>query len=493
MSVNGPDLGILGISSGLDTQSLIDKIMAFESQPLVLLNSQISDIRSKENAWNPLRGLFQTLQDAAAKLTQDEGWKPQKASVSDDSLLSATASAGATPGVYTIQADDAYLTAFGVTSPMAQAEQDVSTATSITDPNAALGYTGTFSLNGGDGITLNGSEGLNQIAALINDQSDETHVTASVVSVYDATTDTTHIALQLRSTLTGKDNGITYADSTTSAGGSSLFEGLGILQDAGDSAAQAAAMVQAPQDAHFVVNGVAMVSDSNTISDAIPGVTITLKNLAVGSQATVTLTPDVDGVVRNVRSFVDAFNKLVDTVADDTKYDPATKTGGPLLGNVDLLLLGGRLSNDVQTVVGGAGTFAMLAQVGITQEKDGTLTFDEDAFRAAWNEDPASVQALFRAEGTGVAQLVKDETARWLDDGGILDTQSDAWDDRVKQLQKDVERMSDFLQQRQDMLTREFQAMEDAINRMQGQASSLTALIAQIAANQAAISASRNS
>lgn len=482
MSASGPDLGIPGIASGLDTQSLINKIMAFESQPLALLNSQIAAIHSQEAAWDPLRALFQSLQDAAVKLTTDSGWNPQKASVSDATVLDASVTGNATPGTYTIQADQAYLTTFGLTDPMARAEQDVSTTTSITDPNAKLGYTGTFTLNGGTAVTLDGSEGLNQIAAKINDTTAKTHVTASVMQVYDSATNTTHQALQLQSTRTGKANAIVYGDSTTSGAGTSLFVGLGILATSGSTAAQASAVKQVAQDAHIVVNGVAMVADSNVVTTAIPGVTLTLKNLQQTSQVSVTLTPDQDAVVANVQKFVDAFNKLISTVKDDTKYDLDTKQGGPLLGNLDILLGEGRLSSDVQTVVSGAGTFQTLAQVGITQKQDGTLKFDQTAFRDAWNKDSASVQSLFQLSGSGVAQLVNTETHRWLDAKGILDTSKSSWDARVKDLQDQIKTMSDFLQKREDMLRQQFLAMEDAMNKMKGQAQSLTALIASLSA-----------
>lgn len=473
MSSLGPQLGISGIATGIDTSSLIDKIIAFESQPLNLLNSQINALKQQENAWNPLRGLFQALHDAADALTGDTAWDPQQVAVSDTTVLDATAGDGATAGTYTIQADQAYLAQQGITDPMARAEQDVSTTASITDPNAALGYTGTFTLNGTT-FTLDGSEGLNQIAAIINDQTATTHVKASVLQVYDSTTGTTHMALQLLSTKTGAANAITYGDQTSSTtGGVSLFVDLGILASTTDTSAQASAVKQRAQDAHFVINGVAMVSDSNTITGAIPGVTITLKNLKQNDQVTLTLTPDESAVERNVQKFVDAFNNLVKTIRDDTKYDPQTKQGGPLLGNMDLLLGQNRLSDDVQAWVSAAGTFQTLAQIGITQSVDGTLQFDTAKFRDAWNQDPASVKALFGAAGTGVAARIADDTDAWLKTGGILDAATKSWDDRIKALQDRADSMREFLQRREQMLRDQFNRMEEAISRLQSQAQSL--------------------
>ncbi|MBX6350279.1 MAG: flagellar filament capping protein FliD [Clostridia bacterium] len=488
MATTGPDLGILGIASGLDTQSLIDKIMAFESRPLSLLQGQIAQLKSQQNAWNPLRGLFQSLQDAVLALTEDAGWQPQAASVSDATVLAAAATPDAVPGVYTVQADQAYLAQTGRTDPMARAEIDTSTVTTISDPNAPLGYTGSFSLNGGPAVTLDGTEGLAEIAAKIDDVSAATGVRASVVAVYDQASNQTHEALVLQSLKTGEANGIRYADATTSAGGASLFVGLGILASPTDDRAQAQAVVQAAQDAHFVVNGIPMVSDSNVVSGAIPGVTLTFKNLTATSQVTVSLATDVDQVVKNVKAFVDAFSKLVTTFSQDTSYDPATKTAGPLLGNLDVLLAKSRLGADVQSVVVGAGTYQTLAQVGITQQRDGTLAFDEAAFRAAFESDPASVAALFRGEG-GVAQAILAETHRWLDAGGILDSADDSWDARIQDLTEQADRLNDFLAQREALLKTQFQALETAISRMQNQAATLSSLFAQLAANQRAISA----
>ncbi|MBE3591168.1 MAG: flagellar filament capping protein FliD [Firmicutes bacterium] len=474
MSSTGPQLGISGVATGIDASSLIAKIMAFESQPLNLLNNQISALKQQENAWNPLRGLFQALHDAAAALAGDDAWNPQQVSVSDTSVLEASAGAGATPGTYTVQPDAAYLAAQGSSDPMARAEQDVSTTTSITDADAPLGYSGTFTLNGVS-FTLNGSESLNQIAALINDQTAAAHVRASVLQVYDAATGGTHLALQLLSTKTGAQNGIVYGDATTSSsGGVSLFVDLGILASTADTSAQAAAVKQRAQDAHFVVNGVPMVSDSNTITGAIPGVTITLKNLKQNDQVTLTLTSDESAVEQNVQKFVDAFNNLVRTLRDDTKYDPQSKQGGPLLGNTDILLGQGRLGSDVQAWVSGAGTFQTLAQIGITQSTDGTLAFDTAKFRDAWNRDPASVKAVFTAAGSGVAQRVATDTDAWLKAGGILDAALKSWDARIKALQDRAQAMQEFLQRREQALRDQFNRMEEAISRLQGQAQSLS-------------------
>ena len=189
--------------------------------------------------------------------------------------------------------------------------------------------------------------------------------------------------LDLSSTSTGTDANVGI--SPTAFSGSSL----GVLT-----------VAQAAQDAEVSLGGAGgpvVTSSTNQVAGLLPGLTADLVSV-LATPVTLTVSPDASAMASQVSSLVDAANKVLSDISAQSQYDSSTKTGGPLLGSS----LAEQLTQQVLSVFSTAGGTSGLGNaqaVGITEDK-GKLQFDQQAFEAAYNANPAGVEALFTQGGT---------------------------------------------------------------------------------------------
>jgi flagellar hook-associated protein 2 len=144
---------------------------------------------------------------------------------------------------------------------------------------------------------------------------------------------------------------------------------------------------------------------SNTITDLVPGASITLKKVTA-DEVTVTSSRDVDGGVKAVKDYVDALNSAIKTLADLSSYDAAAKKGGVLQGDATARQLLGSLRAAATGAAGVAGnTFTSAFQVGMSVDRDGKVTLDETKLRAALEQDFDAVGRLFGRTATATDPL----------------------------------------------------------------------------------------
>lgn len=208
---------------------------------------------------------------------------------------------------------------------------------------------------------------------------------AGVIASYDPLTD--------RVTLTNKTTGslaMTLSDS------GNLAAALGL--DANNQ--------QLGQNAVYSLDGGATwhYSTSNTISEAIPGVSLTLTR-TTSSPYQFTVEPDTAGAIAAVRKFVDQFNSVLSFIADKTSYDATTKTAGTLMGDSAVRAIESTLRRLVTSpAINAGGRYRTLADVGISFGAVGSavgttnqLQLDESKLQAALRENPDAVFELFGA------------------------------------------------------------------------------------------------
>ena len=154
-----------------------------------------------------------------------------------------------------------------------------------------------------------------------------------------------------------------------------------------------------------------ITSGKNELTNVVPGVTIDLHGIGSGP-VTLNVTRDPDGVVDQVKKFVDGFNGVVSKIDDLTKYDTDTQTAGLLLGDGTITDVQSQLYVALQASVKGAGQYRLLADVGVTLGDGAKLEFDESKFRTAFATDPEAVKNLFTqvagttlSDATPLAQL----------------------------------------------------------------------------------------
>lgn len=370
MAISSP-----GIGSNLDVNTIITQLMALEQRPLTQLSLKEASFQAKLSAFGSLKGAISAFQTSLSGLRSQSKFEVLTAKPADAAIFSATAASSATRGSYNV-----------TVSTLARAQ--VLNATGVASATAASS-TGTVSLQIGDGsprtITVNSTnntlEGLRDAinaagagvsAAIINDGSSAPY------------------RLSLTATASGLDNTITL-NHTLSAG---------TLKDALDGITES----QSAQDATLTVNGIAITGSTNTIEEAIPGVTLRL--LKEGT-TTLAVASDTASIQTAVQSFVKGYNDLNKTIAGLTAYDPETRQGGTLVGDSSTLSVQTQMRAALSSAINGlTGTRTTLSQIGLTLQLDGTMALDSAKLSAALNAAPGEVGSLFAAKGSSDSDLL---------------------------------------------------------------------------------------
>jgi flagellar hook-associated protein 2 len=376
---------VSGLVSGLDTASIINQLMQLEAQPQAQLKSRVTTQTNQKNALQTLNAKLAGIATKAADLAKGAAWSPAKTSSTNDKVtLTADDGAAATSLSLTVQA-------------VATAERNVytttGTAAAAATETAATSFTITFD-GGSEAYTFDTGDGsLADIAEALNDP--DSGVKASLVKTGTTTVDGKQVPtyqLHVVSAETGKDSGFSIARTDDATTG--LLGGV--------------ASTTAGQDAEITVNGQSLTSSSNTITDLVPGVDVTIDptlDVTKDAAATVSVSRDPGALADKISSLVDSVNAALADIDSLTDYEPDTKAAGLLTGNSLMRQIRNQLLESVSNGFAGES----LASVGLQTDRDGTLVFDEAAFTEAYDADPVGTAHKFAGtvhwEGTGSAEL----------------------------------------------------------------------------------------
>jgi len=405
-----------GTTAGFDVPTIVDEVLASQSQEEAQWENQETTFNNQATALQQLSTQLQTLLTDANDLTDPLGsLAAMTTSVSDPSVVSATAGSGAATGSHTIS-----VTALATTSSYYSNELATSSTT--------LG-TGSFSLEVGSGpattITVDSTDDtLTGLAAAINSQN--LGVTANVV------TDAGGARLTLVSNTSGAAGDITISGNTT-----------GLNFNLGSNGA----------DASLTVDGVPIDSSSNTVTSAIPGVTLNL--LAVtSSPVTLQISPDTSQAATAINNFVSDYNTVISSINSQFSYNTTTETAGALLGDPSVELVQSTLLSDVAASITGNGAVSSLASLGITMNNDGTLTVDSSQLTNALAGNFPAVQTFFQTATTGFAQkLSSDLTNLTQPTNGAIAVDLNGINSSVSSLQSEISDFQANLATQQQTLT----------------------------------------
>lgn len=246
-------------------------------------------------------------------------------------------------------------------------------------------------------------------------------------------------------------------------------------------------------------------NSSNTLDNVISGVSIDLVSVN-SSPVTVSVTEDTAGIEKKVQDFIDAYNRIVATVARSTRFDSETGERGALLGDGLVLGLRSGLFRSTQAANRGfTGAFSRLGEVGVRVGSDGNLELNKERFREAMIENPQAVEALFTrrvidTSGGSDADLpggvtVRDPNAResyselgvigqieefartYIDSiDGVLTARTQSLDTQIRNQRTRIDRLQDGLDRQRLVLEQRFTAMERALAQLQGQQSALSSI-----------------
>ncbi|QOR39206.1 flagellar filament capping protein FliD [Billgrantia diversa] len=427
----------LGIGSGLDLNGLLDQLRSAERQKLQPIAQQKAQQEAKISAFGRLKAGVDKLQGAAQALNDSTLYQKLSASVQGDGM-SASASDAASPGRY-----DVAVTSIATAGTLATTRVD-SLETSLTDAGSTL------DLAFGDGTThtvaLEAGSTLEGMRDAIN-ADEAAGVDASIIN------DGTGYRLVLSSRETGADAGITGM----------TFTGL----SAGVTLGEDAATARTGKDASLTINGIAITSATNTVEEAIQGVTLSLTPEAEGNTLSLTVSRDDGSVKDAVNKWVSAYNELQSTIGRMIKPGVDGTSSGELIGDRTVRTLESRMVQDLTSSVPG-GDFSLLSDLGVSLNKEGKLEVDEAALDAAITDSPAAVSAFFAgdSEEAGMAGQFSGTLKQILDDNGMLGNAIEGAESRVESLNERFTRMEASVERTIERYRQQFSQLDTMIAQM---------------------------
>lgn len=224
--------------------------------------------------------------------------------------------------------------------------------------------------------------------------------------------------------------------------------------------------------------GVVLTSSSNTIVNAIDGLSIHLHEVSA-SPVTVSVSRDAGSARDAVLGFVEAYNQVADLLRSVDSYDVETGTRGVLLGDPTVARVSRAMSSmvlkrlDDSEVIEG---FQGLWEIGIGVGSGGRLEIDEERLAEVLASDPDAVEALFnRNEGTqrGYAVRFDELLGSFTDENGAIGIADERFKDQIELASSRIGRIDLRLEARRMVLVERFAAMERALATLQSQNAAL--------------------
>jgi flagellar hook-associated protein 2 len=434
-----------GLASGIDIKGIVSQLVALDRAPLQPLQRTASSLKSELSVYGSLKSMVSTLGDAAAKLSTSSGWSGVKASSSNATAVGATAAAGASATSLSIEVKQ-----------LARAQ---SAASGAIPTGSGVGG-GTLSIQVGSGAPVDlvieaGSDTLTDVARQINEA--KAGVSATVLR------DASGERLLMRSTETGTTNSFTVGVSGASPGG---LDRLAF----GPSVTGGATQTQAAQDAMATINNVTITSSSNTLSDTVEGITLTLSQVTTAA-VEIEVKADQDAMRKNVQSFVDEYNALNNLLTESTKYNAESKTAGSLQGDSTARGLQNALRTMMRSVTA-SSPFSRLLDVGIEAQQGGKLEIKADKLDAALgNMD--GLRSLFITTSTdptaqGFGLKIKAFADGLLSATGSLSAKTESLQGAIKRNTTEQEKVIDRASRAETRYLAQYNAMDAAVGRLSG-------------------------
>ncbi len=467
-------IGVSGLMSGLDTDSIVSQLMDIEKRPVMLLQQKEAAYQAKITALGVVKSSMSDLKSSVDALKNPDDFISYSASSSDTDILTVSANDDIQEGNYNI-----------IVNSLAS-EQHVRSA-AFTASDAEVG-TGTLTIQLGnneavDVVIDSDHNTLEGIAQAINEA--DANVTAGVI--YDGT----NYYLTMQGLETGADNTITMTMqdddgvNNDNAGLSSLYT---------DPTTQSLTETQAAANAVLTLNGIENIQrPTNTIDDLIDGISITLKDADATKTVSITSSKNYSGLTSKLNNFIKNYNALIDTLAEQTAYNGDQAQNGTLLGDSTVGRIAQSLSSMIYEEVDGVDSSVnSLSNLGIEIEDNGHLSLNEDKLNTAMEEHPDDVITFFTADDTdneGIAVRMYNFLDDYLEsDTGILSAKEKGLQDSIDNMNDHIDQMNIRFAKREDNLRKQFNHLElllaqyqDTAARLDQQLTSISNINAYIA------------
>lgn len=352
-------------------------------------------------------------------------------------------------------------------------ENRVTISTQLSDvtlqaPDKTFAYTvddTTVTLSVAADTTLSG------LAALINDDTNNPGVTATVIDDGDSTNP---YRMVLQSDIAGEDNRISFLEE----------DQLPDMIMAEQQGADAESL-----NARFSINGIAYQRQTNTITDVMSGVSLTL---AGAGSATATVSSNDTELAEKITNFVTAYNDAVAEIENNVAWDEETEKFG-ILARTTLRDMTYDLHNLMTSTIeaDGTGKVESMFDLGMEYTRGGialddsgdeielpTITIDSETLAGAIADNAAAVQSFFLGDDTneitGFADLVNDRLRNLTAGNGQIEAEKNGAQERISQLELAIESETDRLNKKYELMTKQFIELDRYMNQMTSISSYLT-------------------
>jgi len=466
-----------GLATGLPTEDIVSGLMRLERRPLERLEAQKEYEATRLKAYGQLRDHLETLRGAVSNLNLTSNVRTSKVEVAANAPFTASSN-GAQTGNYDV-----------AVAQLAQVQKSVSNGVASTTTN--IFGNGTLTL-GNTVIAIDSrNNSLSGLVDAINKKAGDTGVRASIIN--DGSGETPY-----RMVLTGDNAGINFDpvfDLTGNAGGFALDQ------------------VRTAQQAVAYVDGIKVVSDSNTLSGVISGVTINLhqtsEQLSNGTEEVgvpphewadpprfqsnvMAVTADTSALKDKITEFVDAYNGVMKWISsgydrfakpdaasseDDKDNSKPVQLADVLRGDATVNSVKRQLQTILGSAVASGGPLQVLSQLGIATNRDGTLNLNNSKLDAQLENNFSAFTALLAGDNNvdGVMKkfnsaLLKMTASR----EGIYAASQSRYDTTVRRIDADIMRMEMLMDKKEEGLRARFGAMELLVSSMNSQSNFLT-------------------
>ncbi|MCX7113799.1 MAG: flagellar filament capping protein FliD [Proteobacteria bacterium] len=467
MAIYTPTISSAGIGSGLNVANMVTGLMAVENLPMKMLTTKLTKTLSQISSYGALQGNLSSLQTAAQALNSSQV-QAQSASSGSTGVVTATTDGTADLGSHTIQV-----------SQLAQQQKLASSGFAATSTGVGTGVmTIEFGsvvnnefVNNNDTTTqhvtiTSANDSLTGIRDAVN--ASGLGVTASIVN--DGSTSGNRLVFASNNSGASNTMRISVADDDGSNTNASGLSQLAYNPSVTGSVSQ----VQAAKDAKLTIDGISMTKSSNTVTDALPGVTLNLlaEQPLTASPVSLDVGWDMTKVTSAVSDFVKAYNSTQASITSETSYDP---TGQTAAGTLNGQFLPRNIMNGVRSALTGdatlTGTIASLADLGVSLDKDGKLSLDSIKLQIALRQSPTGFKAVLSSVGGAVDTFL----------GNQLDPNSGtllAVTQSLTSQQKDITKQQSTMQQQLDAIqaryTTQFSSLDTILSKVQSTSTFLT-------------------
>ncbi|RRW19718.1 flagellar cap protein FliD [Stutzerimonas stutzeri] len=455
---------ISGLGTGLDIDGMVTAIADAEKAPK---QAQIDRLTTKtETSLSAVGTLTSAVETFEASLTALESssssFEGLGVQSSADGVASATAGAGAVPGSYEVE-----VISLASSSKVASASLEGGASTTFDSG-------GTLTIDVGDNasyeVQVAPGASLTEIRDAINSQLSATAgISANII------TDASGARLVLSSEVTGEGTDL-YVKGTGDLAALNINVDEDGNHDLTQQSGTGAGSITLASNASYKIDGLELSSSTNTVT-ALSGLSI---KLTAEGTTTLTVAPNTEGLKTSIEAFVSAYNNLI-TVTNaltrvTTSEDETSTDAGALVGDALVRSLLGSIRNELVQPSTGSGELSVLAQLGVTTNKDGTLSIDDAKLSSALETHYDEVQAFFVGDD-GLIPRLKSVTEPYTAPGGLLAGRTESLQKTTTQLSEQQQALDRRIDSLTTSLYTKYNNMDILVAQLQATSESILATL----------------